>query len=152
MDALRSLAPYLADALVLLGITVMTVGVYGIIRMPDVYTKLHAASKAVFLGAISLALASIATGDMDIILRVLLISGVLLITTPISSHVIAHAAAIEQERMQTPGAIDESFYHLNEPTDISGTQAWRGWREVWRTRHHRQQPADDSGIREAKPK
>jgi multicomponent Na+:H+ antiporter subunit G len=53
-SVLSSALPYLADALVILGIWVMTVGVYGVIRMPDTYTRLHAASKAVFLGVISL--------------------------------------------------------------------------------------------------
>jgi multicomponent Na+:H+ antiporter subunit G len=37
--ALTSAIPYLADALVFLGVFVMTVGVYGAIRMPDTYTN-----------------------------------------------------------------------------------------------------------------
>jgi multicomponent Na+:H+ antiporter subunit G len=114
MDLLGDLGPYIADALVILGVAVMTLGVYGLIRMPDIYTKLHASSKAVFLGAITLMVASVATGERDIIMRVILIGAALLITTPIASHVIAHAAAIEHITMVTPGAIDESAYHLVE--------------------------------------
>jgi monovalent cation/proton antiporter MnhG/PhaG subunit len=34
---------WLADALVVAGLAVMTLGVYGILRFPDVYTRLHAA-------------------------------------------------------------------------------------------------------------
>ncbi len=34
----------------ILGVTVMTLGLVGMYRMPDVYTKSHAASKSVFLG------------------------------------------------------------------------------------------------------
>ena len=48
----------MADALVLFGVLVMTLGVYGVVRMPDTYTRQHAASKMVFLGAITLLLAS----------------------------------------------------------------------------------------------
>ena len=114
MEFLGDVGPYFADALVILGVAVMTFGVYGLIRMPDIYTKLHASSKAVFLGAITLMAASVATGEKDIIMRVILIGGALLITTPVSAHVIAHAAAIEHELMRTPGAIDESAYHLTE--------------------------------------
>jgi multicomponent Na+:H+ antiporter subunit G len=114
VELLRDIGPYLADALVILGVAVMTVGVYGMVRMPDIYTKLHASSKAVFLGAIALMVASVVTGEKEIIMRVVLIGAALLITTPIASHVIAHAAAIEHEIMRTPGAIDESAYHLNE--------------------------------------
>jgi multicomponent Na+:H+ antiporter subunit G len=107
-------APWLADALVVLGVGVMTVGVYGVVRMPDVYTRLHAASKAVFLGVISLALASLVTGEAAIVARVLLIGVVLLLTTPVSAHAIGRGAYLERERMTTPGAVDESGRHLAE--------------------------------------
>ncbi|ABG04754.1 Na+/H+ antiporter subunit [Rubrobacter xylanophilus DSM 9941] len=99
---------YLADALVVLGLFVMTVGVYGVVRMPDTYTRLHAASKAVFLGVISLCASSAVTGNPDIIYRAILISAFLIVTTPISSFVIARSALLRGERMETPGALDES--------------------------------------------
>lgn len=100
--------PLLADALVILGVSVMTVGIYGMIRMPDTYTKLHAASKMVFLGVISLLVSSTVTGDREIIFRCVLIGVFLILTTPVSAHVIAKAAFQRHERMRTPGAIDES--------------------------------------------
>jgi multicomponent Na+:H+ antiporter subunit G len=107
-------APWLADALVVLGVGIMTLGVYGVVRMPDVYTRLHAASKAVVLGVISLALASLITGEAAIVARVLLIGAVLLLTTPVSAHAIGRGAYLEGERMKTKGAIDESGHHLAE--------------------------------------
>jgi multicomponent Na+:H+ antiporter subunit G len=100
--------PYLADALVVLGLLIMTVGVYGVIRMPDTYTRLHAASKAVFLGVVSLCAASVVTGDPAIIYRALLIGAFLMITTPISAFVIARSAFLRREKMHTPNALDES--------------------------------------------
>lgn len=106
------IGPYLADALVIIGMAIMTLGVVGIIRMPDIYTKMHAASKAVFLGTISFAIASIVTNEWEIIARAILIAGILMITTPVASQVIARAAAIEHELMRSPGAIDESVYDL----------------------------------------
>ena len=108
------LGPWIADAFVILGVVVMTIGVYGVIRMPDIYTRLHAASKSVFLGAISFALASLATGDPAIVWRVILIGAVLLLTTPVASHAIGRGAYLERERMRTPGAIDESGRRLVE--------------------------------------
>jgi multicomponent Na+:H+ antiporter subunit G len=104
--------PWLADALVVLGVGVMTVGVYGVVRMPDVYTRLHAASKSVFLGVVSLVLASLVTGDAAIVARVLLIGVVLLLTTPVAAHAVGRGAYLERERMRTPGAVDESGHHL----------------------------------------
>ena len=118
MDALFSPAvPYLADALVLVGLFVMSVGVYGAIRMPDTYTKLHAMSKAVFLGVISFCASSVATGDEDIIYRAVLIAAFLLLTTPISAFMIARAALLRGERMETPGALDESGRNLLRSPD-----------------------------------
>lgn len=109
-----ALVPWIADALVVLGVGIMTIGVYGVIRMPDVYTQLHAASKAVFLGVVSLCFASIVTGDVAIVARVALVAVLLLLTTPVSAHVIARGAYRERLRMETPGAIDESAQQLNQ--------------------------------------
>lgn len=103
-----SVVPFLADVLVLLGVLVMTLGVYGMVRLPDAYTRLHAAGKAVFLGVMPLLLASALTGDPGVILRVILIAFFLLVTTPVSAHVIGRAAYLKGEKMNTPEAIDES--------------------------------------------
>jgi multicomponent Na+:H+ antiporter subunit G len=114
VPALSATAPYLADALVLVGLFVMTVGVYGAIRMPDTYTKLHAMSKAVFLGVISFCASSVVTGDTGIIYRAVLIAAFLLVTTPISAFVIARSALLRNEGMETPGALDESGRDLTK--------------------------------------
>jgi multicomponent Na+:H+ antiporter subunit G len=103
-----SVVPFLADVLVLLGVLVMTLGVYGMVRLPDAYTRLHAAGKAVFLGVMPLLLSSALTGDPGVILRVILIAFFLLVTTPVSAHVIGRAAYLKGEKMNTPEAIDES--------------------------------------------
>ncbi len=99
---------YLFDAAVILGVAVMTLGVVGLIRMPDVYTKLHGASKSVFLGVMVLAFSGIVIGSTEINARLILICLSLFITTPIASHVIGRAAFLQHEQMETVGAIDES--------------------------------------------
>jgi multicomponent Na+:H+ antiporter subunit G len=114
---LEAVLPWLADALVILGVFVITIGVYGMIRMPDVYTRLHAASKAVFLGVISLLAASAMTGDPAIILRVVLIGIFLVLTTPVAAHVVGKAAYVQREKMQAPDALDESGSELPRRPD-----------------------------------
>lgn len=74
----------------------MTIGVIGVFRMPDVYTKLHAASKAVFLGVCSLLVAVMSSGDPAMIARSLLIGLLLVFTTPVAAHEIARAATHER--------------------------------------------------------
>ena len=102
----------LADVLVVLGVFIMTVRVYGMVRLPDTYTRLHATSKAAVLGVISLLAASVVTsvvtGDPEIVYRVFLIAVCLVLTTPLSAHVIARAAYWRGEEMESPGAVDES--------------------------------------------
>jgi multicomponent Na+:H+ antiporter subunit G len=101
---LAELLPWLADALVVIGVVIMTIGVYGVISMPTIYTKLHAASKSAFLGVVSLCLASIVTGDAGIIARVTVIAILVLVTVPVASHAIAQGAFIEGKRMEAERA------------------------------------------------
>ncbi len=105
---LGALAPWLADVLVILGVFGMTVGVYGIVRMPDIYNRLHAASKVVFLGVLSLLVASVVANDAGIIFRVVLIGAFLILTTPVSAHVVGRAAFLKGQKMATPNPVDES--------------------------------------------
>ena len=112
---------YVFDATIILGVSVMTLGVIGLIRMPDVYTKLHAASKAVFLGVMMLAFSGLAVGSSAVNARLALICLALIITTPIASHVIGRAAFLQHEQMETAGAVDQSGSIL--PAEESPT--WR---------------------------
>jgi multicomponent Na+:H+ antiporter subunit G len=98
----------LADALVVVGLVVVTIGVYGVIRLPDVYTQLHASGKAAFLGIVLLLVAAGLQGDGPILTRVVLITVLLAITTPVAAHVVGQAARSRGEEMRTPGAVDET--------------------------------------------
>lgn len=98
----------IADLLILLGLMILTAGVYGIVRLPDVYTQLHAASKAGFLGIAALLAAAAVQRDAGIIARAVLIVALLAITTPVAAHAIARAAHRRGEPMRSPDAVDES--------------------------------------------
>ena len=99
---------WIADALIVLGLVVMTLGVYGIVRFPDVYTQLHASSKAAFLGVSVLLVATALGGGPSMLARVVLIVALLAITTPVAAHAIAQAAYHQREPMRAPGAVDET--------------------------------------------
>lgn len=105
---------FVYDAMLIVSLFMMTLGIVGIWRMPDVYTKLHGASKSVFLGVVLMALSATVVAEDVIILRVILLILLVAITTPISSHIIGRAAYLMQERMETPGAVDESKTLLKE--------------------------------------
>jgi multicomponent Na+:H+ antiporter subunit G len=98
----------LADALIVLGLAIMTVGVYGLVRLPDAYTQLHAASKATFLGVALLLVSAAIEGGGALVGRSLLVIGLLTVTTPVAAHAVARAARARAEPMRSPGAVDES--------------------------------------------
>lgn len=98
----------IANALVLVGLVILTLGVFGTLRLPDVYTQLHAASKAGYIGVIALLGAAAVDGDGATIARAVLIALLLSVTTPVAAHAIARAARERGEPLETPGAIDEA--------------------------------------------
>jgi len=106
--SLELVVALVADLLVVLGLLVTTLGVAGMFRLPDVYSQLHAAGKAVFLGVVSLLVASLAAGDGSAAARAVIIALFLLLTTPVGAHAIARAAHARGEKMRSPGALDES--------------------------------------------
>lgn len=97
-----------AYVLVASGLAVIALGVVGIVRLPDVYSKLHAASKAASLGLVLVLAGSVGTGDPGTIGRAALIATFLLVTSPVSAHAIALAARVRGEPLGTPDAVDES--------------------------------------------
>ncbi len=63
---------------------------------------------AVFLGVVSLLVASLATREPAIIARGALVAAFLSLTTPVAAHAVARAAFRRHEQVRTPGAPDES--------------------------------------------
>lgn len=111
------MSAFVYDGLVILGVLVMTLGVFGIIRLPDLYMKLHASSKAVFLGVMVLALTANALHDSSVIARTILLCMILAITTPVSAHAIGRAGYLLHVPMVSPGAVDESGSQLANDGD-----------------------------------
>ncbi|OHD54012.1 MAG: hypothetical protein A2014_12325 [Spirochaetes bacterium GWF1_49_6] len=67
------------------------VGTLGIVRMPDVYNKLQAGTKATTMGFLSVCVGLI-FWEPSWILRALVIAGFVVLTNPIGSHALARAA------------------------------------------------------------
>lgn len=111
----------LSGALILVGLLILTFSIYGMLKMPDIYTSIHAASKAAFLGIVPFLIAAMLAGNPAMITRAILIAVFLILTTPISSHIIGQVAYLTHEPMETAGAIDESGREL--PLEPSATKA-----------------------------
>jgi len=82
-----------------IGILFMIFGTIGILRFPDVYTRMHASSKCGVAGIIvlfiGLALLAIREGFTASSIKIILIAFFILITSPVASHAIARAALFE---------------------------------------------------------
>ena len=90
---MEEVAHYLAAALLLFGAGFSLVAAIGVLRLPDLYTRLHAASKAGATGAGAVFLAvGIESLDGAVMLRALLGVVFLLLSTPVSAHLLARAA------------------------------------------------------------
>lgn len=79
--------------LVLLGGSFMLLGGIGVVRMPDLFMRMQAATKAATLGVGCMLVAvAIHFDDLAVTTRALLVAVFVLITAPVGAHVIARAA------------------------------------------------------------
>lgn len=81
----------LGALLLLAGTVFLMLGGLGLVRMPDVYNRIQAGTKATTLGTL-LSLVGVAFLHPDWSLKLLLIGVFLLFTNPLSSQVLARAA------------------------------------------------------------
>lgn len=88
MDAILQLLAILA---VITGTAFSVLGVLGYVRMPDVYTRLHATGKVGVFGVVLLLLAAAAWTRLGIGKALVLIA-FLMIAGPVTSHALASAA------------------------------------------------------------
>ncbi|MBW3613286.1 MAG: monovalent cation/H(+) antiporter subunit G [Chloroflexi bacterium] len=85
----------LVAAVVVTGTTFILLAAIGVVRMPDVYTRMQVSTKGASLGAGCVLLAvPVFFGDVAIGVRALLIIIFIFLTTPISAHMLARAAYI----------------------------------------------------------
>lgn len=79
--------------LLLLGAVFMLLAAIGMVRMPDVLTRMHSSTKSATLGVGLIMLGVVLVfGDFAIGVRALAIVIFLFMTTPVSAHMIARAA------------------------------------------------------------
>ena len=88
---MESLLSLFGGVLLVAGAAFLLLGGLGLVRMPDVFNRIQAGTKATTLGTL-LSLAGIACLQPDWALKLALIGLFILFTNPLSSHVLARAA------------------------------------------------------------
>ena len=115
------LAPAVSLILAGIGAFLVLVAGVGVVRMPDLLTRMHASSKAATLGAALILLAvGIWFGEAAILVRVALIIGFLFATAPVAAHMIGRAGYRSGATLTDENVIDE-YRDTFDPADPDGS-------------------------------
>ena len=99
---------WLSDGLFIAGGTFGLLAGVGVLRMPDVFTRMQASTKASTLGLGCLLLGTaLQFGDLGGFIRVASIGAFVLLTTPVAGHVIARASYFADVPLWKGTVLDE---------------------------------------------
>ena len=83
----------ISAVLIVVGGAFMLLAGVGILRMPDLFMRMQAATKAATLGAGCMLLAvAVHFGELTVVARALLVIAFVFLTAPVAAHMIARAA------------------------------------------------------------
>src|SRR5690606_18040263 len=95
---ISALAIYLGCVLLLIGALFCLVAAIGVIRLPDLLSRMHAASKAGAVGGGFILLAvMVMSFDIGVAMRAIVGIAFLLLTTPVGAHLLARASHRAEE-------------------------------------------------------
>jgi multicomponent K+:H+ antiporter subunit G len=98
------IAEIIVSVLLLVGGAFALLGSFGLARLPDFFMRLHGPTKATTLGVGAIIVASllhVGTSETEAGLRELAVTLFLMITAPVTAHLLSKAALAEQRRMTT---------------------------------------------------
>lgn len=118
---------WVAMALILAGSFFVGIAAIGLLRLPDLYTRMHAAAKAgAFGGSLILIATALLFGSWVITIKVLLIILFFYASTPVAGHMIGRAGYLSGIRQWSKAKIDElkGKYHSDSGTLDSWPSTW----------------------------
>lgn len=90
----------------------------GVLRMPDVFTRMQASTKASTLGlGCLLAGATLQMGDVGSLIQLASIGAFVLLTTPVAAHVIARASYYADVPLWEGTVLDERRLHSKSDSE-----------------------------------
>jgi multicomponent Na+:H+ antiporter subunit G len=114
---IETMVEWIRNILLLVGASFLLLASIGIIRMPDLFQRIQAATKASTLGVgcIILALA-VHFNDFGITVRALLVIAFFFLTAPVAAHVIGRAAYFVGVPLWEKTIVDELRGHYHSST------------------------------------
>ena len=119
----------IAAVLIIIGATFMLLAAIGIVRMPDLFTRMQTATKGGSLGVVCTFLSvAVYFGEFAVTSRALLIIAFSFLTAPVAAHMIARAAYFVGYRLWEETVTDElrGHYDLRTHALDSGTREVAG--------------------------
>jgi multicomponent Na+:H+ antiporter subunit G len=118
---IAELQNYVAGILVIIGAAFALVATIGIVRLPDIYSRMHAASKAgtVGSGAMLIALAVFAD-EPATTLRAIAAVAFVMLTAPVSAHLLAKASYSAGYRLWKNSVVDDMAGKSADPGKKNG--------------------------------
>lgn len=105
----------LSAVLLLLGATFCLLAAVGVVRLPDLFTRMQAAAKSATLGMGCTALAAAVHFDtLEVKTLALLVTVFLLFTAPVGAHLIARAAYYVGTPLGPHAVVDQWRPHLKD--------------------------------------
>jgi multicomponent Na+:H+ antiporter subunit G len=102
-----------------LGAAFVMLAALGVLRMPDIFTRLHASSKAATLGAAFVALAvAVHFRSPEVAIRSFVLIGFLFMTAPISAHLLVRAGYLTGVPLSEETVLDEAREHFEHEHEV----------------------------------
>lgn len=115
-----SVVSIVASALILGGVALSAVAGIGLLRFPNVFARMHAATKPAVLGLMVVAAGSaLEVGGTGNVTRLVLVIALQLVTAPIAAHMIGRAA--HERGADVGGPIDDLAAERDGSEDASTT-------------------------------
>lgn len=109
----------IASVLLFLGSFFMLVASIGMLRLPDLYTRMHAATKAGTLGVtFILAATCVLFYSCTVLAESIILIGFIFTSAPIAAHLLARSAYKTDEYFYNPSQVNELQGHSHE-NDLS---------------------------------
>ncbi len=104
---MATLLDILSWVLLISGAFFVVIGGIGLVRLPDFYTRIHAAGMTDTLGSWLILLGlMLQSGSFLVFIKLVMILFFLLLTSPLSSHLLAKAAWLDGLPPWSPGAAE----------------------------------------------
>lgn len=109
---------WIARGFIFAGATLAVLAGVGVLRMPDVFTRMQASTKASTLGLGCLLIAlAIRYPETAVVVRAVAIATFMMLTTAVAAHVIARAAARSGAPLWKGTLLDERPVDLTPPVE-----------------------------------